>query len=96
VRRVVAGTGKVLITVGILILLFVAYQLWGTGIYTARQQNKLENQFNEALRTSGSSQTPDFPAVTTRPTGSTTPTTAPVTTTTAPPIEAPDTDAVAH
>ena len=71
-RRVVAGTGKVLITLGILILLFVAYQLWGTGIYTARQQNKLENQFNEALRQTGSSDTPDFPAITTRPTGPTT------------------------
>ena len=94
-RRVVAGTGKVLITVGILILLFVAYQLWGTGIYTARQQHKLENQFNEALRSSGSSQTPNFPTVTTRPTGPTTATTVPVTTT-APPIDAPDTDAVAH
>ena len=63
-RRVVAGMGKVLITLGILILLFVAYQLWGTGIYTARQQNKLENQFQQALKSTGSSQTPDFPAVT--------------------------------
>jgi len=96
VRRVVAGTGKVLITLGILILLFVAYQLWGTGIYTARQQNKLENQFNEALRQTGSSDTPDFPAITTRPTGPTTATTVPVTTTSPPPIDAPDTDAVAH
>jgi sortase A len=67
VRRVVAGTGKVLITVGILILLFVVYQLWGTGIYTARQQNKLENQFEEALRKAGSSKTPNFP--TAEPTG---------------------------
>jgi sortase A len=96
VRRVVAGTGKALITLGILILLFVAYQLWGTGIYTARQQNKLENQFNEALRSSGSSQTPNFPVATTRPTGPTTATTVPPTSTTEPPIDAPDTDAVAH
>ena len=51
-RRVVSGTGKVLITLGILILLFVAYQLWGTGIYTARAQNKLESQFEETLRQS--------------------------------------------
>ena len=39
-RRVVAGTGKALIAVGILILLFVAYQLWGTGIQTARAQSQ--------------------------------------------------------
>jgi len=96
VRRVVAGTGKVLITFGILILLFVAYQLWGTGIYTARQQNKLENQFQQALKSTGSSQTPDFPAVTSRPTGATTATTAPVTATTEPPIDLPDIDAVAR
>jgi sortase A len=45
VRRVVAGTGRVLITIGVLILLFVAYQLWGTGISEARDQHRLKNQF---------------------------------------------------
>jgi len=49
VRRVVGAVGRTFITVGILILLFVAYQLWGTGIYTARQQDQLEQQFNAAL-----------------------------------------------
>ena len=96
-RRAMAGTGKVLITVGILILLFVVYQLWGTGIYTARQQNKLENQFEAALQSTGSSETPEFPVVTTtRPPGATTPTSAPAPTTTQTPIEPPDTDAVAR
>ena len=111
-RRVVAGPGKVLITLGILILLFVAYQLWGTGIYTARQQHKLENQFNEALKQVGSGSNTTFPttATTTRPgatvagsdnpivtrPGSTTATTVPVTTTTEPPIDLPDIDAVAR
>ena len=38
-----------LVTVGLLILLFVAYQLWGTGILTARAQHDLERRFN-ALR----------------------------------------------
>jgi len=95
----VAGTGKSLITLGILILLFVAYQLWGTGIYTARQQHKLENQFNQALRSTGSDQTPNFPTASTKPTGATTPTSVPVTTTTTePPVDPndPSTDAVAH
>ena len=37
VRRTVNATGRVLVTVGTLLLLFVAYQLWGTGIYEARR-----------------------------------------------------------
>jgi sortase A len=49
-RRVAAAIGRTLITVGVLILLFVAYQLWGTGIYTSQQQSNLRNQFNAALR----------------------------------------------
>ncbi len=49
-RRVVAATGRVLVTVGILILLLVAYQLWGTGIYEARQQSKLKHEFARSLR----------------------------------------------
>ena len=36
---------------GLLLLLFVAYQLWGTGIYQARAQNDLEQQFDQALAT---------------------------------------------
>jgi sortase A len=34
-----------LIGAGVLILLFVAYQLWGTGIYTTRAQDELEQEF---------------------------------------------------
>ena len=45
VRRVVAGIGRALITIGVLILLFVAYQLWGTGISEARDQHRLKHQF---------------------------------------------------
>ena len=37
-----------MITLGVLILLFVAYQLWGTGIREAQAQNRLEKQFNNA------------------------------------------------
>ena len=35
-------------TLGLLILLFVAYQLWGTGIFTARAQATLEDDFEAA------------------------------------------------
>src|SRR5437588_5940741 len=45
VRRVVAGIGRALIFLGVLILLFVAYQLWGTGISEARDQHRLKDEF---------------------------------------------------
>jgi sortase A len=46
-RRIIGGVGRGLVTVGILILLFVAYQLWGTGIYESRQQSHLQSQFRQ-------------------------------------------------
>jgi len=39
--------GKTACAIGVLILLFVSYQLWGTGIRTARAQNDLEQQFRQ-------------------------------------------------
>lgn len=77
-RRVISGTGRALITLGLLILLFVAYQLWGTGIYEARAQNDLKQEFQEDLRKRGQ-QTPETTA----------PTAPAVTTTTLAPLEAP-------
>jgi sortase A len=40
------GTGRTLIASGVLVLLFVAYQLWGTGLAEARSQRSLKNQFD--------------------------------------------------
>jgi sortase A len=48
VRRTIAAIGRTLVTLGLLILLFVAYQLWGTGIYTARAQTSLKHDFAKA------------------------------------------------
>jgi sortase A len=45
----VGGIGKTLIATGLLMFAFVAYQLWGTGIETARAQNSLESEFEELL-----------------------------------------------
>ena len=45
VRTVIRGVGKTCIAAGVLILLFVAYQLWGTGIAEARSQRALKRQF---------------------------------------------------
>jgi LPXTG-site transpeptidase (sortase) family protein len=40
--------GELLLTAGVLILLYVAYVLWGTGIQTDRAQNELREQTIEA------------------------------------------------
>jgi sortase A len=50
VRRAIAGTGRALVTVGILILLFVVYQLWGTGIFTARAQDHLKDDLKQQIQ----------------------------------------------
>jgi sortase A len=71
----VGGLGRILIAVGLLMFAFVAYQLWGTGIETARAQHALENEFEDLL-----ADTP--PPVTTTP-----PETAP---STAPDVSAPE------
>lgn len=49
VRRVVRGTGKTLIAAGVLLLLFVAYQLWGTGLAYDRAQKSLRSEFATRL-----------------------------------------------
>ena len=51
VARIVGGIGRTLIGVGLLLLLFVAYQLWGTSIQEARAQDRLGNEFEAALAT---------------------------------------------
>jgi sortase A len=79
-RRVLGAVGRVLVTVGTLLLLFVAYQLWGTGIYQARAQDDLRHQFNESLaRAHGSASTTGGPKTTVPPA------------TTLPPLTVPDT-----
>ena len=47
--KVLSAVGRTCITAGVLILLFVAYQLWGTGIREAQAQDRLEQQFNDKL-----------------------------------------------
>jgi sortase A len=84
----------VLITLGVLVLLFVVYLLWGTGLYESRAQSDLQSQFQSDL-------SKQHPTSTTRPIG-TTDTTGPggtTTTTTTEPAPAPTVpfgDAVAH
>ena len=67
-RRFLGATGRVLITGGVLLLLFVAYQLWGTGIYEARAQNRLKDDFREQLqRSQATTTTTTAPPSTTEP-----------------------------
>ena len=47
--KVLGVVGRVCITAGVLILLFVAYQLWGTGIREAQAQRALEDEFEQSL-----------------------------------------------
>jgi len=47
--RILGSIGRFFITTGIVILLFVAYQLWGTGIQEAAAQGDLGNDFDELL-----------------------------------------------
>ena len=48
-RRTIAAIGRTLVTLGLLILLFVTYELWGTGIFTARAQSDLKHKFAQQL-----------------------------------------------
>ncbi len=59
--RVVGGVGRTLIGLGVLILLFVAYQLWGTGLQEARAQSALFDELEALLE----AEAVDTPATTT-------------------------------
>lgn len=47
--KILGGLGKGFISTGVLILLFVAYQLWGTGIQEAQAQDELRSDFAATL-----------------------------------------------
>jgi sortase A len=48
-RQLLVRVGGVLFSFGLLVLLFVAYQLWGTGISTRFHQEQLRREFNHEL-----------------------------------------------
>ncbi|MDP9071890.1 MAG: class E sortase [Actinomycetota bacterium] len=63
IRRAIRGLGKTLITMGVLTLLFVAYQLWGTGLAEARSQDALTEQFRQSVGpTPPAAPSPDTPS----------------------------------
>lgn len=86
--KVLSRIGRVLITAGVLILAFVAFQLWGTGLQTRQAQNDAETefaeqseQFAESGTLAGGDEEPGA-TTTTAAVGATTTTTAPTTGTT--------------
>ncbi len=86
--RFLGRLGRVLMTAGVLILLFVAFQLWGTGLQTRGAQNSAEDEFNaqaeayqETGELAGGDEGPNA-TTTTAAGGATTTTTAPPTTAT--------------
>lgn len=80
-RWVVGGIGRTLITLGLLLFGFVAYQLWGTGIQTAQAQRSLVKDFNRQIAAVSTSTS----IITTTSTTTTIPTTEPTTIVTEPP-----------
>lgn len=84
-RRVIGAFGRTFVTVGILILLFVAYQLWGTGLYTSREQDRLREQFE--VEVVGDGQSPDATTGTSDPSPTVTTTTTAPAPPGAPPVE---------
>jgi len=90
----VGGLGRVLITLGVLTLLFAAYQLWGTGITHARAQSSLEKEF-EARRATELTAAPTTtaPTTTAAPTTTRPPSTSASATTAAPTTATPTTAA---
>lgn len=61
--KVLGAFGRACVTFGVLTLLFVAYQLWGTGIREAQAQDRLADDFAQVL--DGAEATSDVPTSTT-------------------------------
>ena len=51
--RALRAVGSVLMGSGILVLLFVAYQLWGTGLQQSQAQNRLSDEFASQIESFG-------------------------------------------
>jgi sortase A len=52
-RLLARGVGQLLITAGVVILLFVGYELWFTGFYTHQEQHKIQSQLEQQWKAPG-------------------------------------------
>lgn len=50
IRDIISLIGRAMITLGLILLLFVAYQLWGTNYFEHQSQKKLSKEFEQQLR----------------------------------------------
>lgn len=65
--RLLGRIGRTLIGAGVLLLLFVAYQLWGTGLQESRAQKRLTRDFEEAVAAIPEPESPRATTTTTAP-----------------------------
>jgi len=85
--KILGGLGKVLVAAGVLVLLFAAYQVWGTNIQTDQAQRELDREFDELVRQRAASAENSTTTTTEAPTIGADTTAPPVT---KPPEPAPD------
>jgi sortase A len=81
-RHALGSVGRLLITTGVVLLLLVAYQLWGTNLQTHRSQHALSKEFEHALGVdsgviSGATTSTSAPATSTSTPGTAPPKTVP-------------------
>jgi len=59
--RLIGGLGRILVTLGLLVLLFAAFEYWGTSLAEAQAQDSLEAEFDARLASvdSSGSSSPD-------------------------------------
>ncbi|QYG91505.1 class E sortase [Iamia sp. SCSIO 61187] len=65
VARVVGAVGRLMMTTGVVILLLVAYQIWGTNLHTDREQGELADEFAGAAAGAQAEATTTEPPATT-------------------------------
>ncbi len=86
VARALGTLGKTVIALGLMVLLFGIFQLWGTGIFEARAQHSLDSEFADLLEASNSL----VPAAPAAPIAPPTPAPAPTSAAPEPTVEPPD------
>jgi sortase A len=88
-RTIIRGTGQAMITIGLVALLFVVYQLWITDLLATRAQDQLADQIQEQWADSPTVEPPAVDSPTVEPPAGTAP--APDSAPAAPPVHTPGT-----
>lgn len=63
VRTIARGLGQTLITAGVVVLLFVVYEVWITDIFSGEKQQQATSQLDQAWQSSSPSTTPSAGAI---------------------------------